>query len=97
MDEAQAGPIKVLVIDDSNTIRRSAEMFLRQAGFVDVQRCEFGRSAVEGLAIDLPNHAPYSLYVEAVKPAAALARAANRPVPAAIGAPAVAGASCRTA
>jgi len=26
-------PIKVLVIDDSNTIRRSAEIFLRQAGF----------------------------------------------------------------
>ena len=28
-----AAGIKVLVIDDSNTIRRSAEMFLRQAGF----------------------------------------------------------------
>jgi twitching motility two-component system response regulator PilG len=28
-----AAPIKVLVIDDSNTIRRSAELFLRQAGY----------------------------------------------------------------
>jgi len=28
-----SAPIKVLVIDDSNTIRRSAEMFLRQAGY----------------------------------------------------------------
>ena len=33
MSEAVPGPIKVLVIDDSNTIRRSAEIFLRQAGF----------------------------------------------------------------
>ena len=33
MSDADPGPIKVLVIDDSNTIRRSAEMFLRQAGF----------------------------------------------------------------
>ena len=27
-----AGPVRVLVIDDSNTIRRSAEIFLRQGG-----------------------------------------------------------------
>ncbi len=27
-----SGPIKVLVIDDSNTIRRSAEIFLKQGG-----------------------------------------------------------------
>ena len=33
MSDTAPGPIKVLVIDDSNTIRRSAEMFLRQAGF----------------------------------------------------------------
>src|SRR5215831_3130798 len=26
------GPVRVLVIDDSNTIRRSAEIFLRQGG-----------------------------------------------------------------
>jgi DNA-binding response OmpR family regulator len=33
VSDAVSGPIKVLVIDDSNTIRRSAEIFLRQAGF----------------------------------------------------------------
>lgn len=27
------GPKKVLVIDDSNTIRRSAEIFLKQGGY----------------------------------------------------------------
>src|SRR5437016_822413 len=27
------GPVRVLVIDDSNTIRRSAEIFLRQGGY----------------------------------------------------------------
>ena len=32
VSDAPTGPVKVLVIDDSNTIRRSAEMFLRQAG-----------------------------------------------------------------
>ncbi len=33
MSDTVPGPVKVLVIDDSNTIRRSAEIFLRQAGF----------------------------------------------------------------
>ena len=33
MNGSSNNPIKVLVIDDSNTIRRSAEIFLRQAGF----------------------------------------------------------------
>jgi len=36
VSDAVSGPIKVLVIDDSNTIRRSAEIFLRQAGFEHV-------------------------------------------------------------
>lgn len=30
---ASTNPFKVLVIDDSNTIRRSAEIFLQQAGY----------------------------------------------------------------
>ena len=30
---APTNPFKVLVIDDSNTIRRSAEIFLKQAGY----------------------------------------------------------------
>ena len=33
MSDAATSAIKVLVIDDSNTIRRSAELFLRQAGY----------------------------------------------------------------
>ena len=32
-NEASGAPTKVLVIDDSNTIRRSAEIFLRQGGY----------------------------------------------------------------
>ena len=32
MSESAPAPVKVLVIDDSNTIRRSAEIFLRQGG-----------------------------------------------------------------
>ena len=34
---------KVLVIDDSNTIRRSAEIFLKQNGY-EVEIEEFGKS-----------------------------------------------------
>ena len=33
MGASSQGPARVLVIDDSNTIRRSAELFLRQAGY----------------------------------------------------------------
>lgn len=40
---------------------------LHQAGFSDVSQTSFGVSTVEGLAIDLPHHQKYSLYVEAVK------------------------------
>ena len=40
---------------------------LRKAGFDKIHRKSFGESGMKELAIDLPNHAPYSLYVEAVK------------------------------
>ena len=40
---------------------------LRRAGFVNVYRRSFRESGVDELAIDLSHHAPYSLYVEAVK------------------------------
>jgi predicted SAM-dependent methyltransferase len=40
---------------------------LRKAGFVAIERMSFRRSRDSALAIDQPNHAPYSLYVEAVK------------------------------
>jgi predicted SAM-dependent methyltransferase len=40
---------------------------LRAAGFTEISRVGFGRSALPALAQDRPHHAPYSLYVEAVK------------------------------
>lgn len=40
---------------------------LREAGFAIVERSSFRESSIEELAIDLPQHAPYSLYVEAEK------------------------------
>jgi predicted SAM-dependent methyltransferase len=43
------------------------ESALRQAGFAQVIRQRFGVSIDPELAIDQPNHAPYSLYVDAVK------------------------------
>ncbi|RZJ08234.1 MAG: response regulator [Rubrivivax sp.] len=43
-----AGPTKVLVIDDSNTIRRSAEIFLKQGGH-EVALAEDGFDALSKL------------------------------------------------
>ena len=40
-----SGPVRVLVIDDSNTIRRSAEIFLRQGGH-EVMLAEDGFDAL---------------------------------------------------
>lgn len=40
---------------------------LRQAGFTQVARKAYGTSDDPELALDRPEHAPYSLYVEAVK------------------------------
>lgn len=40
---------------------------LRSAGFRKVVKSSFGVSSRAGLAIDLAHHAPYSLYVEAIK------------------------------
>jgi predicted SAM-dependent methyltransferase len=44
------------------------EWALGNAGFADVRRSAFGLSADPLLAIDRREHAPYSLYVEALKP-----------------------------
>ncbi len=63
MGEAQAGPIKVLVIDDSNTIRRSAEMFLRQAGF-EVILAEDGFDALAKIS----DHLPRVIFVDIMMP-----------------------------
>jgi hypothetical protein len=40
---------------------------LRAAGFTEIARAGFGRSTLPALAQDRPHHAPYSLYVEAIK------------------------------
>lgn len=48
------------------------EWALRRAGFGDVSKQSYGVSLDSGLALDRPEHAPYSLYVEAVKQAASL-------------------------
>ena len=63
MPEATAGPIKVLVIDDSNTIRRSAEMFLRQAGF-EVILAEDGFDALAKIS----DHQPRVIFVDIMMP-----------------------------
>lgn len=42
-------------------------LLLQKAGFSRVERMSFGQSLDPDLAIDQPNHAPYSLYVDAVR------------------------------
>jgi twitching motility two-component system response regulator PilG len=55
--------IKVLVIDDSNTIRRSAEAFLRQAGF-NVVLAEDGFDALSKIT----DHHPQVIFVDIMMP-----------------------------
>jgi twitching motility two-component system response regulator PilG len=63
VSDADTGPIKVLVIDDSNTIRRSAEMFLRQAGF-EVILAEDGFDALAKIS----DHQPRVIFVDIMMP-----------------------------
>jgi len=63
LDDPSTGPIKVLVIDDSNTIRRSAEMFLRQAGF-EVILAEDGFDALAKIS----DHRPRVIFVDIMMP-----------------------------
>ena len=60
--EAISG-LKVMVVDDSNTIRRSAEMFLRQAG-CEVVLAEDGFDALSKLA----DHAPAIVFCDVLMP-----------------------------
>ena len=60
---AATGLIKILVIDDSNTIRRSAEMFLRQAGY-DVILAEDGFDALAKIS----DHEPDIIFVDILMP-----------------------------
>ncbi len=63
MSETAPDPIKVLVIDDSNTIRRSAEMFLRQAGY-EVILAEDGFDALAKIS----DHQPKVIFVDIMMP-----------------------------
>jgi len=63
VSEPAPDPIKVLVIDDSNTIRRSAEMFLRQAGF-EVILAEDGFDALAKIS----DHSPRVIFVDIMMP-----------------------------
>ena len=63
MSEAAASSIKVLVIDDSNTIRRSAELFLRQAGY-EVILAEDGFDALAKIT----DHQPDIVFVDIMMP-----------------------------
>jgi len=60
---AATSSIKVLVIDDSNTIRRSAELFLRQAGY-DVILAEDGFDALAKIS----DHQPQVIFVDIMMP-----------------------------
>jgi len=60
---ASNNPIKVLVIDDSNTIRRSAEIFLRQAGF-SVILADDGFDALAKIS----DHQPQVIFVDIMMP-----------------------------
>ena len=63
MSDAATGGIKVLVIDDSNTIRRSAELFLRQAGY-DVILAEDGFDALAKIS----DYRPQVIFVDIMMP-----------------------------
>ena len=63
MNDAATSAIKVLVIDDSNTIRRSAELFLKQAGY-DVILAEDGFDALAKIS----DHRPHFIFVDIMMP-----------------------------
>ena len=63
MTEAAKTGVKVLIIDDSNTIRRSAEMFLRQAGY-EVLLAEDGFDALAKIS----DHRPQVIFVDIMMP-----------------------------
>ena len=54
VSEVSLANVKVMVIDDSNTIRRSAELFLKQTG-CEVILAEDGFDALSKIAMYLPD------------------------------------------
>ena len=63
MPQEEQTPCRVLVIDDSNTIRRSAELYLRQAGY-EVILAEDGFDAL----VKITDHQPHVIFVDIVMP-----------------------------
>ena len=63
LDLAPAPGVRVLVIDDSNTIRRSAEIFLRQGGH-EVFLAEDGYDALA----KVNDHAPQLIFCDILMP-----------------------------
>ena len=63
MTDAATGAIKVLVIDDSNTIRRSAEIFLSQGGY-EVVLAEDGFDALS----KVNDHDPQLIFCDILMP-----------------------------
>ncbi|MCB5184082.1 response regulator [Methylobacillus gramineus] len=61
--ELDLSGVKVMVIDDSNTIRRSAEIFLRQSG-CEVFLAEDGFDALSKIA----SHMPDVIFVDIMMP-----------------------------
>jgi twitching motility two-component system response regulator PilG len=61
--EIPGAKVKVLVIDDSNTIRRSAEIFLRQGGY-DVVLAEDGFDALS----KVNDHGPELVFCDILMP-----------------------------
>ena len=59
----EAKDVKVLVVDDSNTIRRSAEAYLRQAGF-EVVLADDGFDALSKIS----DHHPQVIFVDIMMP-----------------------------
>ncbi len=60
---AESAAVKVLVIDDSNTIRRSAEIFLKQGGY-DVLLAEDGFDALSKVS----DHDPDLIFCDILMP-----------------------------
>jgi twitching motility two-component system response regulator PilG len=63
LNSASSGVIRVLVIDDSNTIRRSAEIFLRQGGY-EVLLAEDGFDALS----KINDHHPDIIFCDILMP-----------------------------
>lgn len=63
MQQEAPSPARILVIDDSNTIRRSAELYLRQAGY-EVLLAEDGFDAL----VKITDHQPHVIFVDIVMP-----------------------------